>query len=145
MSKLYLYSIFHGNLNYSSIPYESFHEIIDKCYWPILDVIKEFKSFGVLVDVIDPHADSSELQHEYGFELAKSIGKGYDAVVVAVNHKEYLGLDEAYYKSILSDGGILVDVKGILKGKIKNLTLKQQPLKVNFELILIFRQPLQIK
>jgi len=43
MSKLYLYSIFHGNLNYSSIPYESFHEIIDKCYWPILDVIKEFK------------------------------------------------------------------------------------------------------
>ena len=43
MSKLYLYSIFHGNLNYSSIPYESFHEIIDKCYWPILDAMKEFK------------------------------------------------------------------------------------------------------
>lgn len=43
MSKLYLYSIFHGNLNYSSIPYESFHKVIDKCYWPILDVIKEFK------------------------------------------------------------------------------------------------------
>lgn len=52
----------------------------------------------------------------------KAIGKGYDAVVIAVNHKEYLGYDEAYYKSILSDGGILVDVKGILKGKIKNLS-----------------------
>ncbi len=87
----------------------------------VSDVIKEFKSFGVQVDVIDPHADSSELKHEYGFELVKTIGKGYDAVVVAVNHKEYLAFDEAYYKSILSDGGILVDVKGILRGKIKNL------------------------
>ena len=42
MSKISLYSIFHGNLNYSSIPKESFHEIIDSCYWPILDAIKNF-------------------------------------------------------------------------------------------------------
>ena len=42
MSKLLLYSVFHGNLNYSSIPQESFHEIIDSCYWPILDAIKDF-------------------------------------------------------------------------------------------------------
>ena len=42
LSKLFLYSIFHGNLNYSSIPEESFHEIIDSCYWPILAAIKNF-------------------------------------------------------------------------------------------------------
>ena len=42
MSKISLYSIFHGNLNYSSIPKESFHEIIDSCYWPILDAVKNF-------------------------------------------------------------------------------------------------------
>jgi UDP-N-acetyl-D-galactosamine dehydrogenase len=88
----------------------------------VADVVKEFKSFGVAVDIIDPHASSEELFHEYGFELTEKAGKGYDAVVVAVNHKEYLGLDEAYYKSLLSEGGVLVDVKGILKGKIKELT-----------------------
>lgn len=88
----------------------------------VADVIKEFKSFGVAVDIIDPHASSDELVHEYGFELTEKAGTGYDAVVVAVNHKEYLNLDEAYYKSLLSNGGILVDVKGILKGKIKELT-----------------------
>ena len=43
MSKLYLYSIFHGNLNYSSIPPESYDEIIDSCYWPILDILKDYK------------------------------------------------------------------------------------------------------
>jgi UDP-N-acetyl-D-galactosamine dehydrogenase len=88
----------------------------------VYDVIKEFKSFGVQLDIVDPYASSEELQHEYGFELTPKVGKNYDAVVVCVNHKEYLTYDEAYYKSILSDGGILVDVKGILKGKIKNLT-----------------------
>ena len=43
MSKLYLYSVFHGNLNYSSIPPESYDEIIDSCYWPILDILKDYK------------------------------------------------------------------------------------------------------
>lgn len=87
----------------------------------VYDIIKEFKSFGVSVDIIDPHASSKELNHEYGFELVEKVGKGYDAVVIAVNHKEYLNLDETYYKSILSEGGIVVDVKGILKNKIKVL------------------------
>lgn len=87
----------------------------------VADVIKEFKSFGVIVEIVDPQASSAELKHEYGFGLTKKIGTGYDAVVVAVNHKEYVDLDETFYKSILSEGGILVDVKGILKGKIKDL------------------------
>jgi UDP-N-acetyl-D-galactosamine dehydrogenase len=88
----------------------------------VCDIVKEFKSFSVTVDVVDPHASSEELQHEYGFGLTDKAGKGYDAVVIAVNHKEYVNLDEAYYKSILTKDGILVDVKGILRNKIKDLT-----------------------
>ena len=42
MEKLSLYSVFHGNLNYSSIPRESYHDIIDLCYWPILNAIKDY-------------------------------------------------------------------------------------------------------
>jgi len=88
----------------------------------VCDIVKEFKSFSVTVDVVDPHASSEELTHEYGFGLTNKIGKGYDAVVIAVNHKEYTNLDETYYKSILTKDGILVDVKGILRNKIKDLT-----------------------
>jgi len=88
----------------------------------VCDIVKEFKSFSVTIDVVDPHASSEELQHEYGFGLLEKAGVGYDAVVVAVNHKEYVNLDEAYYKSILTKDGILVDVKGILRNKIKDLT-----------------------
>jgi len=87
----------------------------------VADIVKELKSFGVKVEIVDPHADSAELQHEYGFGLNK-LGKGYDGIIVAVNHREYLDLDEKFYQKILSAKGVFVDVKGIYKGKFKNLT-----------------------
>ena len=86
----------------------------------VADIVKELKSFSVKVDVVDPHADSTELQHEYGFGLNK-IGKGYDGVIVAVNHKEYKTLDEKYFKSILANKGVMVDVKGMYRNKMNNL------------------------
>jgi UDP-N-acetyl-D-galactosamine dehydrogenase len=87
----------------------------------VADIVKELKSFGVKVEIVDPHADNEELMHEYGFGLNKQ-GKGYDGVIVAVNHKEYKTLDEKYFKSVLSNKGVLVDVKGMYRGKIKGLT-----------------------
>ena len=43
MPKLALYSIFHGNLNYSSIDKEMYEYIIDTCYWPLIDIAKDYK------------------------------------------------------------------------------------------------------
>jgi UDP-N-acetyl-D-galactosamine dehydrogenase len=88
----------------------------------VIDVVKELKSFQVHVDIVDPHASSSEMQHEYGVSLIDKPGNDYDAVIVAVNHKEYKDLDENYFKSILkNEEGIFVDIKGIFRGKIKDL------------------------
>ena len=87
----------------------------------VIDVVNELKSFQVHVDLVDPHASSAEMQHEYGVGLVE-IGKNYDAIIVAVNHKEYRGLDEAYFQSILKEGtGVFVDIKGIYRGRIANL------------------------
>ena len=87
----------------------------------VSDIVKELKSFGVKVEIVDPHAKNEELKHEYGFGLSK-LGKGYDGVIVAVNHQEYKKLDEKYFKSILSKKGVLVDVKGIYRNHIKGIT-----------------------
>ena len=88
----------------------------------IVDVINELKGFGCEVDVIDPCADSHELQEEYGFSLCKNPGNDYDVVVVAVNHKPYCQYDEVHFKSIMKPTGILFDIKGMYRGKIKDLT-----------------------
>lgn len=87
----------------------------------VADVVKELLSYGVHVEVTDPKADSAELKHEYGFELIPKIGKDYDAVIVAVNHNEFTGLNEAYFKSITSKDALIVDLKGIYKGKFKDI------------------------
>ncbi len=84
----------------------------------IADVVKELKSFSLTVDVTDPLADSEELKEEYGFELVKEVGKNYDAVIIAVNHKQYTALNEDYFASILTSQGVVVDVKGIYRNKI---------------------------
>ena len=88
----------------------------------IIDIVSELESFQVKVDLIDPHADSSEMEHEYGVALAAETRTDYDAVIVAVNHEAYLKLDEKYFQGILKDtNGVFVDVKGIYKNKMKEL------------------------
>ena len=88
----------------------------------VADIVKELKSFGVNVEVTDPYADSDELKHEYGFGLTKKLKKGYDAIIVAVSHKDYHNYDERFFKPLLSKGGILVDVKGMYRKKVKTVT-----------------------
>lgn len=84
----------------------------------VVDVIRELESFSVNVEVVDTHASSKELQHEYGFGLVDKPTPPYDAVVVAVNHKEYINLTEEDFKVLMPDGkGVLTDVKGIYKDK----------------------------
>ncbi|HRN41638.1 MAG TPA: nucleotide sugar dehydrogenase [Vicingus sp.] len=88
----------------------------------VADVVNEFISFGAKVDVVDPHANSEDLKHEYGFGLVDKVGSNYDAIVVAVNHKAYQNFDENYFNSISSVNGIVVDLKGIYRGKINKMT-----------------------
>ncbi|SMB81595.1 nucleotide sugar dehydrogenase [Hymenobacter roseosalivarius DSM 11622] len=89
----------------------------------VADVIQELKNFSVNVDIVDPHADSDELHHEYGFRLtaAANTRTDYDAVIVAVSHKPYLEKDEAYFKSITGDNAVLVDIKGLYRSKMRDL------------------------
>src|SRR5690606_25891942 len=44
----------------------------------VADVVNEFISFGASVDVIDPHASSEDLKHEYGFGLVDKTATNYD-------------------------------------------------------------------
>ena len=87
----------------------------------VVDVINEIKSFSCDVEVVDPHADSKELFDEYGFELVNRPTGKYNAIIVAVNHNQYKQMTEKDFKSISFKNGLLVDVKGIYRGKIKEL------------------------
>jgi UDP-N-acetyl-D-glucosamine/UDP-N-acetyl-D-galactosamine dehydrogenase len=84
----------------------------------VADVVKELKEFYLNVDVVDPHANSEELEHEYGFGLAKAVGNDYDAVIVTVCHEPYGELDEKYFTSITKPHAMIADLKGTYRGRI---------------------------
>ncbi len=86
----------------------------------VADVVKELKSFSLNVDVTDPYAESDELKHEYGFELAANTATDYDAVIVTVPHNEYKKLDDAYFASITKEKAMVADLKGIYRSKINS-------------------------
>lgn len=87
----------------------------------VVDIVNELKSYCVKhIDVIDPYADSDEVQHEYGFYLAKKPEGKYDTIILAVNHDEYNSLSESFFLSIASEGCIFVDIKGIFRNRRPN-------------------------
>lgn len=88
----------------------------------VVDIVNELKSFQVDVHLVDPHASSDEMEHEYGVPLKEKSDSDYDAVIVAVNHDTYKKMTEEDFRALLKDDlGVFVDVKGIFKGKIQNL------------------------
>jgi UDP-N-acetyl-D-galactosamine dehydrogenase len=89
----------------------------------VVDIIRELESFSVQVDIIDPHAESQELQHEYGFSLVdNATPNSYEAIIIAVSHNEYSNLEESYLKELLKDGkGVIIDIKGMYRSRIKDL------------------------
>ncbi len=86
----------------------------------VADVVKELKSFSLNVHVADPHAESDELKHEYGFELTSKIANDYEAVIITVPHNAYKNLDDAYFAGITKPKALIADLKGIYRGKINS-------------------------
>ncbi len=82
----------------------------------VIDVIRELQSFGTNVDIFDPQADAAEVKHEYNLSLIASLRKKYHAIVLAVNHDEFLQLN---WSAIRQENTVVFDVKGSLdKSKI---------------------------
>ncbi|MBX2904135.1 MAG: nucleotide sugar dehydrogenase [Chitinophagales bacterium] len=85
----------------------------------VVDVIRELHNYSVNVEVTDPFADHEDFHHEYEISLVKEAGTDYDAVIIAVNHDQFSNLKDEDFKNILKPDGIVIDVKGLLRKKIK--------------------------
>jgi UDP-N-acetyl-D-galactosamine dehydrogenase len=59
----------------------------------VIDVVRELQDFGADVHVYDPWASAHEVRHEYGLELLAEPTGPYDAIVLAVAHREFRQLD----------------------------------------------------
>lgn len=87
----------------------------------VADMVKELLEYSVAVDFVDPYADAADVKHEYGLTMVPEIGKGYDAVVMAVAHNQYKEFTEEFLLSISNKNALFADLKGIYRNKISKL------------------------
>ncbi|MEE9372260.1 MAG: nucleotide sugar dehydrogenase [Saprospiraceae bacterium] len=79
----------------------------------VVDLIHELKNYSLQVDIIDPHASAADVKHEYGLEMLSRTDYKYDAIIVAVAHREYVDKNITDLKEQMNKSGILFDLKGI--------------------------------
>lgn len=78
-----------------------------------VDVIHGLEDYSLKVTTFDPWANPEEVAHEYSLTVANEIpDQKFDAIILTVAHKEFMSLNLNDY---LKEGGVIYDVKGILK------------------------------
>ncbi|NLA24550.1 MAG: nucleotide sugar dehydrogenase, partial [Bacteroidales bacterium] len=87
----------------------------------VIDIVEELERYNVKYDIIDYFADKDEVKQEYGVDIVDEPNGKYDAIIVAVNHAEYKDIEEGFFANLLKDRGLIMDVKGIYRSKIKNI------------------------
>ena len=81
----------------------------------VADIVDELESFSLGVDVHDPWIDPASMQAEYGRTPIAAPEKDlYDAIVVAVAHREFAEMGSAAIRAFGKPDAVLYDIKGVL-------------------------------
>src|SRR5690554_1482500 len=78
----------------------------------VVDVVHELEAYGMQVTIYDPLASPEQVAHEYQLKTVQTQPEGkFEAVVLAVAHKEFLCAD---FNSLKAENAVVYDVKGVL-------------------------------
>lgn len=79
----------------------------------VIDLFQHLEASGALVDVHDPWAAQDAVQKEYNVSLLPQIDykKKYDAVILAVAHKEFSAIN---FELLKAGGSVIYDIKAFI-------------------------------
>ena len=83
----------------------------------VVDIIEELKDFGANVDVYDPWVDHKRESKWYKHGIIDNplkSNKIYDAIVVAVGHKQFKNFSTKQYQDLSNGPSVVIDVKNIV-------------------------------
>lgn len=81
----------------------------------VIDIYNELINFDIQVEIFDPWVNPNEVREEYNIEVSSDLPNSeYQAVILAVAHKEFLNLDVRSFAPL----GVVYDVKGLLSKDI---------------------------
>ena len=81
----------------------------------VVDIVQALKGYNATVDVHDPWVNAAEAEHEYGLvPLAEPPAGAYDAVIVAVGHRQFVALGADGVHAYGKPASVVYDVKYVL-------------------------------
>ena len=82
----------------------------------VVDIVRELEDFGANIDIYDPWVDSKQENSKLTM-IANPLksDKQYDAVIVAVSHKQFKAYTSDDYSRLSGDMKVIIDVKNIVK------------------------------
>ena len=80
----------------------------------VIELVTILQEYGLAIDIFDPHISSEELQLKHDLGLSSEITDGYNAIILAVKHKEFLDFTASFLRSKLRADGVIFDLKNIL-------------------------------
>lgn len=80
----------------------------------VIELVTILQGYGLDVDIFDPHISSEELQAKHDLKLISEIKYGYNAILLAVKHSEFLDFTSSFLRSKLITDGVIFDLKNIL-------------------------------
>jgi len=89
----------------------------------VVDILKELAEYDVTVDVCDPWASPEEAQHEYGITVRDPEDGAYDAIIVAVAHRQFRDMGADSIRARGKPRHVLYDLKYLLPPTASDLRL----------------------
>jgi UDP-N-acetyl-D-galactosamine dehydrogenase len=87
-------------------------------------VIEELESYGAKVEVYDPWVDKDEARSVYNVKMVdQPPTQRYDAIIAAVAHREFIGMDQAEIRSFCRENAVIYDVKHLLQDGVADASL----------------------
>jgi UDP-N-acetyl-D-galactosamine dehydrogenase len=81
----------------------------------VVDIVRELGEYHAQVDVYDPWVDAASARHEYDIDpISEPAAGAYDAIIIAVGHKEFAAMGAAGLRRLGKPGAVLYDVKYVL-------------------------------
>ena len=90
----------------------------------VLDVFQELAEYNLVIDAFDPWVDAIAAQHNFGIVPIAEPKEGiYDAVIVAVAHKQFIEMGPEKIRALGKPQHILYDLKYVLPPGYSDLRL----------------------
>ncbi len=86
----------------------------------VLEIVGDLSSYGMAIDVCDPHVNAQDVLNKYQLNVTGAIpNKRYDVVLLTVAHDEFSQLDASRFEELLKSPSVVFDVKGVLPSELK--------------------------